>query len=328
MKVKNRKLAFIRRTIELLNRLEKRWTPQENTEPFILRSLAPTDNADPEGHYQMALFWALTHREKEDIKNIAFTGPYGSGKSSILKTFWKKHEKDWKFLNISLATFKENKNAQEPSDVSYETSKIQPANGNEKRGEEELLRLIELSVLQQIFYHEEDKNIPDSRFKKIKSVSHAAVLLGSIGFVFAGFAFFILLKPQTLLGWLDMAVDSGTRTTINIIALVTLALAAFFVIRKSIRSLMTFTVNKLNIQSAEIEIGKDISKSVLNNHLDEILYFFETAKYEIVVIEDLDRFEQTEIFTKLRELNLLINNSKKVKQPVTFIYAVCKSQSN
>ena len=42
----------------------------------------------------------------------------------------------------------------------------------------------------------------------------------------------------------------------------------------------------------------------------------------MVIIEDLDRFEQTEVFTKLREINLLINNSNKIKRDVVFIYAI------
>jgi hypothetical protein len=50
--------------------------------------------------------------------------------------------------------------------------------------------------------------------------------------------------------------------------------------------------------------------------------FFEVTKYNVVVIEDLDRFGQTEIFTKLRELNLLINNSKNINKDVVFIYAI------
>ncbi|MFX9458048.1 hypothetical protein ABTO37_19910, partial [Acinetobacter baumannii] len=75
-------------------------------------------------------------------------------------------------------------------------------------------------------------------------------------------------------------------------------------------------VSKFKIHEAEIEIDKSISKSILNSHLDEILYFFEVTDYSVVFIEDLDRFRQAEIFTKLRELNLLINKSKKVKQDV------------
>lgn len=110
--------------------------------------------------YLKALLWALKNRRKENIKNIALTGPYGSGKSSILRTFQKYYKgEDLKFLEISLATFKE-----ENPKVDENGDKIEP-------DKDQLLRLIETSILEQIFYHEEDDKVPDSRFKKIKSYS-------------------------------------------------------------------------------------------------------------------------------------------------------------
>ena len=70
-------------------------------------------------------------------------------------------------------------------------------------------------------------------------------------------------------------------------------------------------------------------KSYFNRHIDEILYVLEkitTAKrkdrFDGIVIEDLDRFETTDIFLKLRELNLLLNESKVVGRKIFFIYAV------
>ena len=42
----------------------------------------------------------------------------------------------------------------------------------------------------------------------------------------------------------------------------------------------------------------------------------------MVILEDLDRFGSTDIFLKLRELNLLLNESKVVDRKIFFIYAV------
>src|SRR5690606_34769628 len=96
-----------------------------------------------------------------------------------------------------------------------------------------------------------------------------------------------------------------------------------FLIYKSIRIISAITIEKLKFQDAEIGFGSKTSKSILNHHLDEIFYFFEKGKYNVVIIEDLDRFKQTEIFTKLREINQLLNNSKKTKKlDITFIYAI------
>lgn len=62
--------------------------------------------------------------------------------------------------------------------------------------------------------------------------------------------------------------------------------------------------------------------SIFNRYLDEILYFFQCTEYNVVIIEDLDRFNTTDIFLKLRELNHIINKSKIVNRKIRFIYAV------
>ena len=103
----------------------------------------------------------------------------------------------------------------------------------------------------------------------------------------------------------------------------TVSLVILFVFfYKSSRSIIGLSIKKLNLKGTEIEIDKNISKSILNNYIDEIIYFFEATNYNVIIIEDLDRFGNSEVFTKLREINLLINNSKKVKQDIVFIYAI------
>lgn len=51
---------------------------------------------------------ALSIAEKEHIKNIALTGPFGSGKSSVLITLMEDFTNEHKFLPISLATLQAN----------------------------------------------------------------------------------------------------------------------------------------------------------------------------------------------------------------------------
>ena len=45
--------------------------------------------------------------ENGEIRNVALTGPFGSGKSSIIKTLCEEH-KEFEYLHISLATLKAN----------------------------------------------------------------------------------------------------------------------------------------------------------------------------------------------------------------------------
>lgn len=307
---------------KLLNLLEKSITwlesiyikySSKNKEDFGYSSLSPIDNGDENGHYSKAILWALKNRKKEDIKNIALTGPYGSGKSSILKTFQKNYkEKDLKFLNISLATFKEEKPEFDDNGKQIKVDKT------------DLLRLIEISILEQIFYHEEDSKIPDSRFKKIKSYSQKKLFFYSLCYVLftlALYNYFNIFFIQSI--FKDYAISSNISDFIHYGSIIIIALGIFFIIRKSVRIISSITVNKLVLQNAEIGMGDNNSKSILNHHIDEILYFFSIRPYNVVIIEDLDRFQETEIFTKLREVNLLLNHSEKTKsKEIVFLYAV------
>lgn len=291
-----------------------------NSLPF--NSLSPIDNAEDCEIYFDALEWALTNKNKN--RNIAISGSYGSGKSSIIQTFikksqsssnlWRKLFPKYRFFNISLATFKETQD-----------------NGNDNNAElqqkgsdnnPELQRLIELSILQQLFFHEEDSNIPDSRFKKIKQHKRFKLIGYSILTIVITICILFIISPDFLAKFSIINFDKKYLPYLNKIASIITLLGLFLLIYKMSRSLIGFSIKKLKINDAEIEIEKGISTSILNNHLDEIIYFFEATKYNVVVIEDLDRFAQAEVYTKLREINLLINNSKKVKQHVVFIYAI------
>ena len=267
-------------------------------------SLSPIASADKDNHYTQALNWAFKTRRENEIRNIALTGPYGSGKSSILKTFRESYrDKDLHFLSISLATFKED-----------QSQSSTPG--------EELLRLIELSILQQIFYHEEDHKIPDSRFRKIKSFKKRHLLGNTIGVFLFFIALAVVSYPEIFKKTLRYEFGPVEEPFIHYLSLIFIILGISIIIFRSIRLLNSIRLSKLNIQNAEFAINENVNKSILNHHIDEILYFFEVRPYNVVIIEDLDRFEQTEIFTKLREINLLVNNSKKIKKDVVFIYAV------
>ena len=55
--------------------------------------------------------------------------------------------------------------------------------------------------------------------------------------------------------------------------------------------------------------------------MDEIIYFFEENKiYDTIIFEDLDRFNNLEIFIKLRELNRILNNDDCIKNVKLHLY--------
>jgi len=114
--------------------------PSSGQSKFI--DLAPTDNADKAGVYSDALLYATSNPR---VSNIALTGPYGSGKSSIIKSFLKKYRGD--ALQISLAAF-----------LPESGTKVENASRQE----------IERSILQQMLYGADANKLPLSRFKKIQ----------------------------------------------------------------------------------------------------------------------------------------------------------------
>lgn len=293
--------------------------------PFF--SLSPVYDADPDGHYGNALNWALKNRKEKSIRNIALTGPYGSGKSSIIKTFEKRckdDKNDLHFLYISLATFKEEKsNTENP--VNNQDNNFANSNSTVSQNDDRTtaLRLVELSILQQIFYHEEDKDIPDSRFKKTKNLSKKKITALTVSIFIFALSIIYQWNPQVLKSAFRVEeVPNWFTVSLHYISLLFALTGGFYLLWNLIRPLRGIQLKKFNVQDLEFGIDENISKSILNDHLDEILYFFEVTKYNVVVIEDLDRFEQTEIFTKLRELNYLINQCRKTKREVAFVYAI------
>jgi hypothetical protein len=303
--MKKRSLKVLKEIIDCLSVQYTKYSAK-NIIHSPYNSLSPSDKAEKVEEYLNSLEWALQNKQK--IKNIAIAGPYGSGKSSVIQTFQKKHihNDDFHFLNISLATFKEESKGT-----------VIPV-----KDKDDTLRLIELSILQQLFYHEKDKNIPDSGFKKIKSHKGKYLWLLAFGLLVFTTSFLHLVFPSFLAKFSVLNLTPNNSSFFHYTSVAIVFVGSFLMLFKSIRIFTGITVKKLGISNASIEIDNKISKSILNNHIDEILYFFEVTNNNIVIIEDLDRFEQTDVFTKLREINLLINRSKKIEKDVVFIYAI------
>ena len=263
-------------------------------------SLTPTNCADNCEVYMDALQEAL---QNPDIKNVAVTGPYGSGKSSVIRTFFDRHNRELKlkYLTITLATFKPEKGS---------TSSVERC-------------AIEGSILEQLFYHEKDSNIPDSRFKKIhKQPRKKLFLYALVATLYISLVVFLFF-PAFLKNWIfGIDINLDILLWFNRAAFLLCIIGSIFVLYKIARILLGLSVKRLNFKSAEVELDSNNQKSILNHHIDEIIYFFDVTGCDIVILEDLDRFENQEIFTKLREINYLINNSKKVEQKVVFIYAL------
>lgn len=281
----------------LLSWFTRKSTPESQPMHQKYVDLMPSDDADKDGHYADALEYAV---KSPRICNIALTGPYGSGKSSVIYTFEKSSK--IKFLNISLACFKE------------ESEKIAAQ-------EEERARhiLIERSILQQLLYGVEANKLPFSRFKRIRTPQNRQV------WIISSLLLLWLLAVVTLFYGFKVGFDIDADLSEKLLAwfAVTFSISPLLLAFADIyRSLFRFPIKKISASNGEIELGETSEQSILNRHLDEIIYFFQVTDYKVVVFEDLDRFGSPEIFVKLREINKLINDNAQVSKSVKFIYAI------
>lgn len=293
-------LKFLLQNMGLIKKYE---TPSNKS----ISSLAPKTLTDEKeiARVQPYLTAIKNAIDEPNITNIAVTGAYGSGKSTIIKTFQHLNPfPKYKYLNISLASF------------------------NSSHNTEDIERLLEISILQQIFYHVKPSEIPDSRFKRIVNNTTGKMWSIAIGLVLWISSIFILFKFDFINKINPIKWVWGLKNIDGIALFVFLIF--FFGIgmfsKTVVRLFSNSKINKLNIQG-EVELGDNIDKSVFNEHLEEILYFFERTEYNVIVIEDLDRFENTDIFTKLREINILLNNSKSIQskrrnEKINFLYAI------
>ncbi|MCI5073969.1 MAG: ATP-binding protein [Oricola sp.] len=263
--------------------------------PAKFVDLAPTDEADQGGVYAAALKFAT---DSPDVSNIALTGPYGSGKSSIIRSFLKSYPR--KALHISLAAFL-------------------PEAGDERRTVTK--QEIERSILQQLLYGADANKLPLSRFKRIQSPGFWSIfrslyiLTGLLALwhvfhnraaIFEGSYF----EPFDFSNWLDISVAA--------FALIYLwsAIHHFYVASFGV------SLKSISLKDIEIRPSSDDQDSILNRHLDEIVYFFQSTPYDLVIVEDLDRFEDSDIFVTLREINSLVNGNVGVRRQVRFLYAL------
>lgn len=267
--------------------------PVETQSKFV--DLAPTDQADKTGVYSEALLFATNNAK---VSNIALTGPYGSGKSSIIQSFLKRYHRP--ALHISLAAF---------------VPEAEADGGKVSRQE------IERSILQQMLYGADADKLPLSRFKRIQSPSVLSIfrsLYIMLGILALGFVF--LQRDSVVSGAFFTPLDGSNWLKLTIFAFA--AIFLWMTLHHFYAASFGVSLKSISLKDIEIRPASDNQESILNRHLDEIIYFFQSTKYDLVVIEDLDRFNNTEIFVTLREINSLVNENVDVKRTIRFLYAL------
>ena len=245
-------------------------------------------------------FGAIDYALKDkSMHNLAISGPYGAGKSSVIHSYINKRKTE------------KSRVVGGESQINDITITLAHIRTNTDDGDGINPNLIEYSILEQLFFHECGTNLPESQFSRIKPLS--------LWDLFA-YVFYIVFFGACIFAWFY-------RNTLGLdypgyLALLIFSALSSYAVYKLLPLIRNLTVRKISLATASIEVGKDVEQSVLNKHLDEILYFFQQTGTNMVVFEDLDRFDNPDLFVKLREINYLINNAATVEQDVVFVYAL------
>jgi len=281
-----------------------------------LRDLAPIDNVENFDTYEQTLNWAF---QNERVKNIALSGPYGSGKSSIIESYLKNHT-DVKSaaLKISLASFTSIDTQVDSSQDDVET-KIQI-------DEEE----IERGILKQLFYAANPESIPQTCYRRLRPkgiFNYLRIFLIIMTLIVFGLASVNADIKHNILdvigSFFHQEIKKESSAEFAELLLISAVISgAVLLLFKN--QLVKFRLGSLNLFSnLTITDKTNEEESVFNQKLDEIMYFFETMKYDTVFFEDLDRLNNPIIFVHLRELNQLLNNDQLIgRKPIRFVYAV------
>ena len=286
-----------------LGRKINRWKLEETSEKQI-SLLSPVDDFKRHKEYIIRLKNAI---DKPNVFNIALTGSYGAGKSSILKTF-KAYYPEYHYVNVSLASFVE--------------VNLSDGDNTVKGKQDSFEDQLEYSILQQLFYHVKATNIPESRFGRIERTSRKKRILVVVSILLFIVANLFLFCQEQVNKYFLIPTEVLKSSFIFGISISVLFIGIFVILFQLILFIKKISIKNLTLDKATLEFEEKKNVSIMNRYLDEILYLFQEKKYNVVIFEDIDRFENTHIFTKLRELNLILNQSEEVGRRIVFLYAL------
>lgn len=279
--------------------------PNMKESKYKFERLTPTDSVDL-AVYEEAIDYVF---ENPDIKNVAISGAYSAGKSSVLASYKKNHS-SLRFLHISLAHF------QSPS---------------EKYEPEVKESVLEGKILNQLIHQIPSDKIPQTNFRVKKRIKTGSIIVKTLEIItiltaiiyflcFNQWKSYVLTLPKN---WFKTILELSTHPyALMIDGIIVIGLLWFFIygLIKIQKNKNVF--RKLNLQGNEIEIFEESDDSYFDKYLNEVLYLFENADADVIVFEDMDRFNANRIFERLREVNTLANIQlqKENKRMLRFFY--------
>lgn len=279
--------------------------------------------------YTEALDYAFSN---DDIKNIAITGIYGAGKSTVWNTYV--HQKGLSnVITVSLGKYKNNisdddslKEVSVTELANSETDGIEGKLINENRKTVDIDddNRVERQLINQILSQIASKKIPLSKygFKSNKSIPNICVQ--SLAFLSIICSMLLWITRDTFLPFVNELHKNFDGTSLILLCSLLLFVPLFYYLYIFNRG-NKFKISKITFKGTEANINDNNSdESVLDRDIKELVYLLRSSNSKIAVFEDLDRYDNASIYTKLRELNFLLNKYVKIndekEKPVRFIY--------
>lgn len=285
------------------------------TNETTFNSLTPDILENNKKVYTEALDYAFGN---PDIRNIAITGIYGAGKSSVWNTYKNNKSKESKFNLFRINPFK--------NVITVCLGKYSDKNDKtEHLSKNELDSRVETQIINQILSQIKADDIPLSKYKFKGNISSIKLFLNIfLTMFFIGSISIFGIRKEIVellnkkLEWFDMNI-----LLLSISGMIFVSVGVFlyhFYKENKVK------FSKVNFKVAEAQFSDDNNdETVLERDIREIVYLLSSSKSDIVVFEDLDRYDNVDIFIKLKELNFLLNSyleTNKKNRVVKFVYLI------
>lgn len=265
------------------------------------------------GIYDDAIEYAFANN---DICNIAISGAYGAGKSSVIESYKQQHPAR-RFIHISLAHFTDIDQKERITESNLE-GKIEGKIINQ------LVHQIPLEKIPQINFAVKKKVDADNILKYTLYIMGFILLLCFICFHNTWCSTVEHLSAKPLKDLLSFSTKKEAVFISDIVAFCMLCRVCYEIIKQQMNRRI---FKKLNVTANHfnMELFNDEDVAYFDKYLNEVLYLFENIDADAVVFEDMDRYNTNLIFEKLREINTLLNRKRKLssereEKPFRFIF--------
>ena len=299
--------------------------PSDDNSSVKLESLAPIDytqiaSDEFETKYYKSYKDVLNNVTQDKlIKNVGVTGGYGTGKSSLIHSYFNEL-KGKTSIYISLAHFDSlaGNTIHTPRDDKTINSQID--------------NILEMKIVNQLVNQIEPDKIPKANFLAKKNIKKYKISSYSLSIICLILYFKFLLPVITEKITYSIKNFPPNLELIDYILIIISVLAIislYYLLSNTIKKIIyKGNWSKLTINTMGINVNmenRDFSTvSYFDNFLSDVIYLFDESDADFVIFEDLDRFNDHSIFEKLREINLMVNQRRNPpkRKKIMFFYVI------